>query len=132
MATNSDRSTDRRDGGRDDSASDEDVGTRPTAGESSRDVAAAYQSFEADERAARAERERTRSGERGRERDRDRDRDRRRRGWNAVGVVTSLGATCLFGVGGLLARSSNLVAVASVAFVAVGVLLARDGLRRLF
>lgn len=130
MATNSDRSTDRRDGGRDDHASDEDAGTRPADDdEPSRGVTAAYRSFEADERAARAGRERTRGGERGRER--DRDRDRRRRGWNAVGVVTSLGATCLFGVGGLLARSSNLVAVASVAFVAVGVLVARGGLRRL-
>ncbi|ESP88100.1 hypothetical protein [Candidatus Halobonum tyrrellensis] len=132
MATNSDRSTDRRDGGRDDSASDGDAGTRPDRdAESTRGATAARRSFEADERAAaRAERERTRGGDE-RARERDRERNRRRRGWNAVGVVTSLGATCLFGVGGLLARSSTLVAAASVTFVAVGVLLARSGVRRL-
>lgn len=79
-----------------------------------RDVEAACRSFEADERAA-TERERTARGGRTHE-----DQD-----WNAVGLVTSLGATCLFGVGGLLARSTQLTTVAWLTVVAAGVLLAR-------
>ena len=83
-----------------------------------RDTEAAYRSFEADERAAT---ERERAVRRGRAHE---DQD-----WNAVGLVTSLGATCLFGVSGLLVRSTQLTTVAWLTVIAVGILLARRGRR---
>lgn len=119
MGTNADCATDRTE--RSDRASDDCTATPRRADPDEgarRDIEAACRSFEADERAA-AERERAATRE-------PADND-----WNAVGLVTSLGATCLFGVGGLLARSTHLTTAASVAFVTVGVLLARRGRRRL-
>lgn len=114
MGTNTDRPTDRIDRARSDRRRDE-AGTGLDDAGSRRDAEAAYRSFETAERDARAGRV---TGGEPVEKD-----------WNAVGLVTSLGATCLLGVSGFLARSTPLATVASVTFVAVGVLLARRGQR---
>lgn len=113
MATkNLDARTDRSDRASDDAGSDDPDGRR-------RDAEAARRSFEADERAAAA-------------RSDDRERpDGGRSDWNAVGLVTSLGATCLFGLGGTLGRSAQLTTVAFLTLAATGLLVVRRGGRRL-
>lgn len=110
MGTNFDRATDRT-GGRQETYREEadERSDEPPR----RDAAAAWRSFKADERTVRS----------GREAERERSGNH----WNAVVLVTSLGATCLFGVGGLLARSAHLTTAASVMFVAVSVLLVQRG-----
>lgn len=115
MGTNIDRPTDRSDHARIDSGPDEGAEANLDGGGSRRDADAAYRSFEADERVARTEHG---AGYELGERD-----------WNAVGLVTSLGATCLLGVSSVLVRSTPIATVASATFIAVGVLLARRGRR---
>ena len=100
----------------DDPETEERERTPEADGAPRRDVQTAYRSFEADERAA-AERERAAR----------RERTREEQDWNAVGLVTSLGATCLFGVGGVLVRSTQLMTVTWLTVAAVGILLVRRG-----
>lgn len=110
MATNLDEPADRTDRPGDDAGS---RGERRAA-------EAARRSFEADERAAETGRS-------------DREASGRSWGdWNAVGLVTSLVATGLCSVGGVLARSTQLTTVALFSLAAVAVLLVRRGGRRLY